>query len=92
MVRERKPKVAAYPQPWPSHVSIHDVFHFAIRENAKHLADFKTCCELRDFEGAEREIKMLRGIVDKMDAYRRIMLRNAAKESAANQTKEGVTI
>ncbi len=83
-----KPRTAAYPEPWAESATAGDAFYFAKREQTTLLAAFHEAAQKADNEGMVSAIKKLRGVVDKLDAFRRMKVRewNAAK--AANPNTE----
>lgn len=81
MAASHRPRTAAYPQPWSEHATIGDAFYFAKREFASQLAVFETAGSTANDAQMIEALKKLRGVVDKLDAFRRMKVRewNAAK-------------
>jgi hypothetical protein len=88
MARKRKERVPAYPARWPDHVSIADLRHFVARESLANISAFEVAHDLKDDAGMIAAHKKLRGMVDKVDAFRRLKLRAWADESEV-QSKAG---
>lgn len=90
MARKHAARVAVYPDAWSQRVTIQDAYYFAKRELAAHLSAFEAAYGRGSNEGMIDAVRHLRGVSDKLDAFRRMKVREWDAAQAANQTTEGV--
>jgi hypothetical protein len=89
LAANHKPRTAAYPQPWSEQATIADAFYFAKREFTAQLALFETAGSTANNAAMIEAVKKLRGVVDKLDAFRRMKVRewDAAKAANTNESE-----
>lgn len=89
MAAKHRPRKAVYPDAWQQRVTIHDVFHFAVREVTAHLANYQTGFHKRNNATMIDAVRHFRGISDKLDAFRRMKVREWEAAQAAIPKTEG---
>jgi len=92
MARNRKNRTAVYPEPWNTRASVQDAHHFALRQAGKWIEEFTAAADRRDDAKMINAVRHIRGVGQKLDAFRRMKIRewNAA-EAAKTQTQGGNT-
>jgi len=89
MAAKHKARTAAYPEPWREHATIVDAYYFARREFDSQLHAYRAAMLTIDDVHAIEALKRLRGVVDKLDAFRRMKVREwTAAEAAKPNTQE----
>ncbi len=82
MPTNRKPRVAAYPEPWSKYATASDAYYFAKREYAALLRMFHESASRGENDAMTNAVKKMRGVADKLDAFRRMKVREWAAQAA----------
>lgn len=77
--------------PWPPNVEPGIVSQWASDTMATHMLFWYAAAQKRDIERLESETKNLRSIISRMDAWRRMKLRQWAAEKSAISKQEKTT-
>ena len=90
MTKRAARRVAAFPVPWPDGTTIRDVARFAAERMPEFILLFDAAYRKQDNAHMIEDIKMLRGIVTKLDQFRRMEVRRWAKETEVNSKTESI--
>lgn len=86
MPLSRKPKVAALPGVWPETASVDEVVHFASEKFPIFLLLFVAGEREHNDEHMIEDIRLMRGVVTKLDQFRRMKVRQW-KQAAQTKPK-----
>lgn len=90
MARKGVKRKAALPGVWPESATVADVISFASARVPEFLLLFADAMRRRDREHAVEDIRLLRGVVSKLDQFRRMKVREWNKPIAQPKEREEI--
>jgi len=84
MANKRPPRRVVNVQPWPVGTTVNEVIAWAAQRAPEYLLLFEAAYRKRDLVQMEGNMKLLRGVVTRVDAFRRMRVREWSAEQSAN--------
>jgi len=91
MRSKRAAKVAAFKERWSKEATLHEVVQFTALRFEQFMLGYSDSYRARNDLHMQENVKMMRGIVTRLDQFRRVQARKWAKQDAEKLKEENET-